>query len=142
MNVQEKQAWFTGVITWTAAAGFLIAGALTHFHPAAQALFSLLAFSAFSPLIGRKERIGGKIVMDERDQEIARKALVISYSIFWVCFVAACMAPFFVLGPNAQLTVPATWFCGVIWAAWCIVQGTSSLSIIIMYRRGAHEQQA
>ncbi len=142
MNVQERQARFAGSVVLATLAVLLVLIWVFGLSPAVMAGFALLGLSGFTNLIVRKERKAGKIVMDERDLEIARTATVIAYSVFWVCFVIAAMAPFFVLGPNASLALPTPVFTGAIWVAWCIVLGVRSLVILILYRRGRHGQES
>ncbi len=46
--------------------------------------FGLLGLGGLMPLVYRKR--GQAVVLDERDQEIAERALIAGYSIFWLAF--------------------------------------------------------
>ena len=135
MNVLERQARFMlwviiitallylGVVPWV---GF----------QKAFAMFGFFGFAGFTPLIGRKERKSGKIIMDERDREIERIATLAGYSVFWVFFVAAAMTPFFMYGPNAKMTIDTGLPCDILFIAMALIFFVRSLVIVMLYRKG------
>jgi hypothetical protein len=77
-----------------------------------------------------------------RDQEIARQATLAGYSVFWVAFVLACMAPFFIKGPNATVTIQTSTLCTPVFVGLFIVFTVRALVTVILYRRGAHGEEA
>ncbi len=135
MNVLERQARFTLMVIIITVCLYLAIVACIGFHPAAMAAFGFTGLLGLTGLIGRKERKAGKIIMDERDREISQKASIVAYSVFWLFFVACLMAPFFIYGPNAKITigvgVPAL-FVGI---SGIMVYFVRSLVIVILYRR-------
>lgn len=138
MNVQEKQAWFTLAIF---AITLVLYGSLVSvvgFRMFALSAFGFSGFAAFAALIGRRERKAGRVVMDERDEEIARMATLAGYSGFWLVFVATLMAPFFVLGPNGVVNIPVGLLCMLPILAMIIVWTVRSLAVVIAYRWGDH----
>ena len=52
--------------------------------------FGLLGLLGLGPLFFRRK--GGGVVLDERDQEISRRSLLVAYTVFWLVFVAACVS--------------------------------------------------
>lgn len=137
MHVQERQAWFTLVWTAVPLALFLVLGAIFAFHEATIAVFSLVALTAFAPLIGRKERKAGRVTTDERDLQIGKRAALASFAAFWLLFVGGANAPLLVLGPRATVSLRTTDISAVVFPAVCVVYLVRSLVIIVSYRRGA-----
>jgi len=135
MNVQEKQAWYVLAVFGVALVTYLAVACFLGFHPRVLGVFDLLGLAGFTPLIGRRERRAGKVVMDERDTDIARKAYLAAYSLFWLCFVAVCMAPFFAKGPNATLTIPTILPPMLLMGGGALIAIVYSLVVIAMYRR-------
>lgn len=56
-----------------------------------------------SPILFKSKH--GRVEFDERDLLIQRRASLGAYAIFWLLFVIAAMAPFFVLGPDGKVSV-------------------------------------
>lgn len=135
MNVQERQAWYVLAVFGVALATYLAVACFLGFHPWVLGVFGLFGLAGFAPLIGRRERLAGKVVMDERDTDIAIKASLAAYSVFWVCFVTVCMAPFFTKGPHATLTIPTTLPPLLLTGGMALVFTVRSLVVIALYRR-------
>jgi hypothetical protein len=111
MNRVQKIAWFNLIVLLTALGLSAIAIGVLHFIVGLQmqhalggfGFIGIMGFAGLSPILFKKDK--GKVQCDERDLMIHRKATVVAYSIFWVLFVAAAMAPFFVLGPKGTISV-------------------------------------
>lgn len=90
------------------------------------------------PYIQRKFRKNKKkIVFDERDQSIHKKAVMVSYVALWIYFVAACVITWCIVGPNGSISVnvmPLTLIGGLV--LFNCVQG---LVALILYGRGADD---
>jgi uncharacterized membrane protein len=147
MNVQEKQAWYILALFALTFAAFAALTALSFaktggFHWAVTGAFGLFGLAGLTPLVGRKERREGKVVMDERDEEIGRKATLAGYGVFWMAFVVAGMLPFFIKGPDGQVTLPSEAFPIAIVTGMMIVFTVRSLVIVILYRRDARGPEA
>ena len=87
------------------------------------------------PYIQRKFRKDKKkIIFDERDQLIHKKAVMASYVALWIYFVAACVITWCIVGPNGSISVnvmPLTLIGGLV--LFNVVQ---SLASLIQYGRG------
>lgn len=136
MHVQEKQAWFMLIVMVVTLALWLAVVAVFGFHEATLGVFGLLGLAGFAGLIGRRERKAGMVIMDERDKQIALKATTGGYSVFWLFFVAAAMGPFFVLGPDATLTLSTTTIIFIVFPALMVLLLVRLLIIVVLYRRG------
>ena len=92
------------------------------------------------PYIQRKFRKDKKkIIFDERDQLIHKKAVMASYVALWIYFVAACVITWCIVGPNGSISVnvmPFTLIGGLV--LFNLVQGLASL---IQYSRGGKENE-
>jgi uncharacterized membrane protein YbhN (UPF0104 family) len=111
MNRAQKIAWFTLVVATLSLGLSVIAFCIGYFifgAPARQAaagfgFIGIMGLIGLTPVLFRKDK--DKVLADERDLMILRKAGIIAYSIFWVLFVAAAMIPWFIIGPNGTITV-------------------------------------
>ncbi len=56
-----------------------------------------------SPFLYKKER--DKVSLDERDVLINYRAVLVAYSVFWLVFTAACMIPWWIIGPSGSISV-------------------------------------
>lgn len=87
------------------------------------------------PYIQRKfKKDKKKVVFDERDQLIHKKAVMVSYVALWIYFVAACVVTWCIVGPNGSISVnvmPLTLVGGLV-----LFNCVQSLASIIQYRRG------
>ena len=52
--------------------------------------FGLLGLLGLGPLFFRRK--AGGVVVDERDQAIQRRSVLVAYTVFWLAFVAACVS--------------------------------------------------
>lgn len=135
MTTAQKQAWFHLAVVSLAIVTML---ALT---PSlgirrAQGGLGMLGFMGLSPLLFlRKKR--GTAFWDERDALIQFRSWVAAYAVFWVAFVAACMACLCVYGPSGS--VPVLLVVNSLWYAWIIVAGVSSIATLLQYGRGGSE---
>jgi len=109
MNRAQKIAWLF-VITISAAV--LLAGGavgILYFKlglPDALAGLGFLGIAGFGglgPLIFKKDK--GKVTLDERDRLIQRRAALAGFTAAYLVVGLACMIPFFVLGPKANVSV-------------------------------------
>ncbi len=136
MHVQEKQAWFVLVLMAITLALALMLVAIFGFSPLVFAAFGILFLGFFTPFIGHRERKAGLVTIDERDKQISLNATTGAYSIFWLLFVFTAMGPFFILGPDATLTLRTTTICNIMVSASIVFWVARSLIIVVLYRRG------
>jgi uncharacterized membrane protein len=135
MSDSEKWGWWAiGVV------GLIIAayGAFVRFlghGPATSSVFALLALTAL-PASSRRNFRGR--TFDEREREIANKALRAGFSVFWLAFIVLILAISFIKGWDATLTVPVWTLTETLWWAATLVLGVQALTTIVLYRSGSH----
>lgn len=141
MHVQERQAWFMlGVFAMIAAGYLLLTTVIRLPWESSLCVMGVFGVAGLAGMIGRGERRQGRVVMDERDREIQMGASLIGFSVFWVVFVIACMAPFFGNGPNATVTLRTTTLTWPPILGMILVFTVKSLAVVLMYRRSGHGQ--
>jgi hypothetical protein len=93
-------------------------------------LIGLAGIGGFAPLLFRKKK--GDII-DERDQLIQRKAAFAGFAAAFLIAGAACMIPFFALGPEATISIK---WLPMIWMIIFMSQFFFySVSILVQYGR-------
>src|ERR1017187_9267643 len=103
MTDSEKWAWWTlGVIALTLIAFFALV-AILRSVPASQSAFALMALTVLHPRSWRKFK-GPQF--DEREKEIAEKALLAGFRAVWVAFTGLVLTIGFVKGWDATLSLP------------------------------------
>ncbi len=140
MSVQEKQAWFILAVLGVTGLVYGSLGLAVGFHTWTSGTLGLLGFVGVAPLIGLRDRRRGKIIYDERDLLIQRRAGNAALGILWLAFVAGMMAPFFLKGPEATITVPVAGLALVVCGAAVLFYTVQSLAIVIQYRTGRHDE--
>ena len=138
MSVQEKQAWFILAVLAVTGLVYGLLGLAMGFHTGTLGTLGLLGFVGVAPLIGLRDRRRGKVVYDERDLLIQRRAGNAAFGVLWLAFVAGMMAPFFLKGPEATITVPVAGLTLVVCGAVVLFYTVHSLAIVIQYRTGRH----
>lgn len=138
MNIQEKQAWFTLWVVIATLVCFGVIFAITDSVQISTAAFAISALIAASGLIGHKERKSGIVVADERDHEISQKSASIAFGVFWVVFVIAIMAPFYLYGPDKTLQVKTVVLATYVFPAMLLLYAIKSIITIVLYKRGKY----
>jgi hypothetical protein len=139
MNIQEKQAWSNLCVFGGSLVLYLIVALTTHFSPLLVAMFGVCVAGGVASLIGIKERKKAKLIMDERDIEIARCAGAGTIVIFVVLFAIGMMFFLFSLGPSASFTVKIDTLGNLFFLVFLIVTSVHALVTIVLYRRDHHE---
>jgi hypothetical protein len=139
MNVQQKVAWFNLTVFAAAAATYvalvLLWGPLPAF--AAFGIFGLWGLTPFFYYLRRK----GKVLVDERDQLVNLRAVLASYSIFWLCFVAACMITWSVLRYyKYQNTVSVDVLPLLVGGGMIVFMVSHSVAVLIQYGRSRERE--
>ena len=135
MSDSEKWAWWAlGVVALIIAAYGAFVAFLGH-GPATVSVFALLALTAF-PASSRRHFKGQHF--DEREREIASKAVRAGFTAFWVAFIGLMLAIYFIKGWDATLSVPVWALPETIWWAATLVMGVQALTTIVLYRGGPH----
>ena len=141
MNRLQKIAWYnlivmlvslalTGAAVGTLAAIVGMPGALGGFG-----FLGISGLLGLSPILFRKKR--SQSDLDERDLLIFRRASLVAYSIFWIYFTLACMAPWFVLDQGATIRVVMLPLMLV--GGFFIVQLIQSIAVLVQYGRGGKD---
>ena len=115
-------AWFTFV-------------ALLGSGPASQSVFALLALTAV-PVNSRRKFKGRQF--DEREKEIADKALLAGFRALWLMFIGVVLTIGFVKGWDATLWLPVWMLSSTLWVAMMLVLAVESATTLVLYRRGSH----
>ncbi len=111
MNREQKVALSVVVTTLAAVVASTIAIIILYQKvgmPEALKGLAFMGFSGFgclSMFIFKKEK--GKVAFDERDKLIQKRAGIAGFALAYLFVGLACMIPFFVLGPKANISV--TW---------------------------------
>ena len=132
MNRWLKIAWYNViVISATLIVTGILVGALAIKVGMPKALGGLgclgfLGLLGLSPILFRKG--SDKVDFDERDIFINFRAILAAYSIFWLVFTAACMIPWFIIGPAGSISVNVLplMLCGIC-VALTLVQSIATL---------------
>ena len=135
MTDSEKWAiWTLGVLALTTIAFFTFV-ALLGSGPASQSVFALLALTSIP---SSSRRVFKGRVFDEREKEIAGKAMLASLRAVWAAFIAVVMILGFVKGWSATLSLPM-WMLSstLLWSA-VLVLAVQAVTTLVLYRRGNH----
>jgi len=137
MNRIQKIAWLLVITISLAVVSSLVAVAILYIKvgiPKAFVGFALLGiagFGGFGPMIFPKDK--GKIICDERDTSINRKAALAGFGASYLVVGLACMLPFSILGPHA--TVPVVWLPNIFVAAGLTSFFVHSVVVLVLYGR-------
>jgi uncharacterized membrane protein len=138
MSVQEKQAWYMLAVIGLTGLVYGALGLAVGFHTWTAGALGLLGFVGLAPLIGVRDRLRGQVICDERDGLIARRAGNAAFGVFWLAFVTGMMAPFFLKGPEATITIPVADLALAVCGAGVLVYTVQSVAVVIQYRTGRH----
>jgi hypothetical protein len=109
MNRMQKIAWaFVVSISVALVASLVAVAILYHYVGMPKALLGfclmgLFGLAGLAPLLVRKDN--APVETDERDLLFQRRAAIAGFATAYLVFGAACMIPFFVLGPNAKVSI-------------------------------------
>ena len=135
MTDSEKWAiWTLGVLALTIIAFFTFV-ALLGSGPASQSVFALLALTSIP---SSSRRVFKGRVFDEREKEIAGKAMLASLRAIWAAFIAVVMILGFVKGWNATLSLPMWMLSSALLWSTMLVLAVQAVTTLVLYRRGNH----
>jgi len=143
MNREQKVAWLLVITISLALVCSGIAFAIGYFLVGLPKAWAGLGFmgiaglGGFGPIIFRKDK--GNVTFDERDLAIKRKAALASFGASYLIVGAACMIPFFMLGPKAQISV--TWLPNIFGAAALTAFFVHSIAILAQYGWRGNENE-
>ena len=134
MNAMEKVAWTELIVSVVAVA---VATLLSPWLGSrATSAFALLALIVLGYAFIRPR--GHRIVVDERDREIERRATRIGVGTAWMT-LSAVLATATVWSNYSNIHAVSTGFLNwLIWVQFAICYGTKGLASVVMYRRQQH----
>lgn len=134
MNAMEKVAWtelLTALVATTTALALV-----PWMGSRATTAFALLALVAVGFYWTRKR--GGRVTVDERDREIARRATAISVGAAWMVLLMAVATAGMWANYRGTYTVSTTLLNWLVWTQFALCYGLHGLVSIILYRRQPH----
>lgn len=146
MNRQQKIAWFnvvvlafslllsSAVVIWMAVVEQAGTIALSGFGLLATCLLHLLG-----PAIFRKQHKPGQVLFDERDTEIARRAISYGDVSSNVCFVSIFVCIFLALGFKGS--IPVISLGAILGVAYFVSKLTESVTTLVLYGREPKDGQ-
>lgn len=138
MNRLQKIQWFNIIVIF---ATIIITTTVIMIEIAIKGHSSLgLYFLAipvllkFNRLLLKKLPSRDKVVLDERDIDITKRAAAITYKIFWFVFIFVCFTIFLIIGPRNSVPVITLPLIAV--GGGFFMRIICSVSILILYGRG------
>ncbi len=139
MNRYQKLAWFN-LIVITATIIIFTTAVTIEFHMRGYSTIGLyfvapLVLLKFNPFLFRKPKGRNKVVSDERDSFIIKRAVSFAYTTFWIVFFLSSFLLFIFLGPRSSvptITLPLMVFAGALF-----MKIVCSAAILVQYGQGA-----
>ena len=94
--------------------------------------FAVFGLYGLGPIIFYKK--SNKILVDERDLEISRKAGSFAFGMFWVVFVLVTTIITFIKG--FESSIPVSFLFLFVWAGAIAISLGRAIIILMMYRKG------
>jgi hypothetical protein len=134
MTDSEKwSVWTLCVVALTTAAYFIFI-ALRGNGPATISVFALLALTALSKRSLR--RFWGPR-FDEREKDIAHRALLASFRAMWLVVIVLFVTMTHGKGWDTTLTLPAWKLAEAVFWLWALMLAVQSAATLVLYRRGS-----
>jgi dolichol kinase len=143
MNREQKIAWSVVIMFGL---GFVLSGitvSVLYYKfgmPRALvglSLLSICGLAGFSSLFFKKDK--GKVTFDERDKVIKEKATLAGFAAAFLFAGLACMIPFFMLGPKANISV--TWLPNIWTGTFLTAFFVHSVAVLVQYGWGGKENE-
>jgi hypothetical protein len=131
MNAMEKVAWTEFLVSVVAIAAVTLL--VPWLGRGALGAFGLLGFLGLTPLFLRKR--GDRVVIDERDQEIQRKAIVLGVNSAWMMLSMTLIAAVLWSAHSHATGVSTGFLTWLIWVQFAVCYGIKGLVAVILYRR-------
>jgi len=129
MTSLQRQAVFHLIVTTACLVAVIALLVITKRPLASLAGFALIALTGFRSF---RERGSRRPLYDERDDQINRRAGVISYQVFWVCFVAWGVA--LTMAFQKRAAVPIEYIAPAVWVAMWLVVTVRAVAILALDR--------
>jgi FtsH-binding integral membrane protein len=143
MNRYQKIAWFNLiVITITiiiTSAAIAIEFHIRGYSEIAPWFVGILALLRLKPFLFKKPQGQDKVISDERDNLIIKRASSFAYTTFWIVFFILCFLLFLIIGPKSSvptITLPLMAFGGALF-----MKIVCSVAILIQYGWGGKDNE-
>jgi hypothetical protein len=133
MSDSEKWAWWTVCVVAVTVAAYGALYAFVGHHPGNGSVFALLALTALPKTSRRAFR---HRVLDEREREIAGKAMRAGFSVCWTASIGIYLAIGFGKGWDSTLVVPVWALSEALMLALCLIMAVQAITTIVLYRGG------
>ena len=97
----------------------------------AQGAFGLLGIAGLQPLLYRKRR--QVVVWDERDTQIAYRAVIAGFSVFWLAFTLGTMGPWTALFFEGQEMISVHVLPAIMMGGWVVFATARAVAIVVQY---------
>jgi len=145
MNRYQKLAWFN-LIVITASIIITTTAIAIEIHIRGYSTIgwwffvAILALLKFKPFMFKKPQGQDKVVCDERDTLIVKRASSFVYTTFWIVFILLCFLLFILIGPKNSIptiTLPLMAVGGALF-----LQIVVSVAILVQYGRGGNGEKS
>ena len=144
MNRYQKLAWFNLIVitVFIIVTTTVITIELQMRAYSTNGLWCLgiLVLLRFKPFMFKKPQGQDKVVCDERDTLIVKRALSFAYTTFWIVFILSCFLLFILIGPKNSvptITLPLMAIGGALF-----LQIVVSVAILVQYGRGGKGEKS
>ncbi len=132
MSPLQKDAIFSIVITAVSAALFLFLLFYKNFQ-IAFAAFAVLGLIGLAPRLFYR-KAGKRLLLDERDRDIADKAAKVGFRLFWVAFITVAVLTALIMGDGV---IPASSLTYAALGGFIIIFIGRAIAVLVLYRQGA-----
>ncbi len=154
MHPQQKHARFNLIVISSAVVPAVLGYAILLAFQGPKVATAAGGFLGICGLLGfgghfyRKSKDSPAIVMDERDEDIKRKAMLIGWVADWLFWGLICMVPWFVVAFRSgiegtqEARLPVGWLPLVYGATALLHVSVWSIAVLVQYAKGAGENGA
>ena len=144
MSRYQKLAWWN-LIVITATILITTTAVAIEIHIRGYSKMGLYFFVAplvilkFKPFMFKKPQGQDKVVCDERDTLIVKRASSFAYTAFWIVFILSCFLLFILIGPKNSvptITLPLIAIGGALF-----LKIVCSVAILVQYGRGGKDNE-
>ena len=145
MNRYQKLAWFNLIVI---TAFFIVTTAVITIELQIRGYstnglwcMGILVLLKFKPFMFKKPQGQDKVVCDERDTLIVKRALSFAYTTFWWVFIASSFAVHIFMGMGPKSSVPTITLPLMAVGGALFMKIVSSVAILVQYGRGGKAGQ-
>ena len=154
MHPQQKHARFNLIVISSALVPAVLGYVLLNIFFGPKVAMAAFAFLGISGLMGfgghfyRESKDSPSVIMDERDEDIKRRAKLIAWGVDWLFWCLLCMVPWLVvvlcfgLERTEEPVIPVIWLPLALWAAALLHVSAWSIAVLVLYGKGAGEDGA